>query len=142
MVIAVIVLVLTNLATLAVVARLLLRTLDHPGPSGTVAAALDGSPAPPELSTTATRRVISIEILNPIALAGTRGRLAGLAGLLAPGITTRVVHDQAIRTVRRVLLDEGVMAQVRLHTITARPSAPAVVIDERGPDLGTGDQLS
>lgn len=118
MLVTVILLVITNLVTLAAVGVLLSRRLDHPGPSRAVAAALDSSPAPAQLSSSATRRIISIELLNPIELAGSRGRLAGLAGLLLPGITTRVVHDQAIRTVRRVLLDEGVVAEVRLHELS------------------------
>jgi hypothetical protein len=59
--------------------------------------------------------VITIEILNPIELAGTRGWWAGIAGSLAPGLTNRVVYDQAIRLVRTQLADHDVVADVRLH---------------------------
>src|SRR4051794_2184605 len=78
----------------------------------------------PPTSTTSTRRIITIEILNPIELAGTRGRLAGIAGSLAPGITRRVVYDQAIKNLRRQLAEERVVADVRVHTVSpARPDA-------------------
>jgi hypothetical protein len=59
--------------------------------------------------------VITIEILNPIELAGTRGWWAGIAGSLAPGLTNRVVYDQAINLVRTQLADHDVVADVRLH---------------------------
>jgi hypothetical protein len=122
--ILVVVLAVTNLATVGVLARLLLRRLDHPGPSRSVAAVLDAAP-PPELSSSATRQIISIEILNPIELAGSRGRWAGLAGSLVPGITRRVVYDQAVKMVRKHLLDEKVVADVRVHTVRPAPRPPA-----------------
>ena len=68
-----------------------------------------------------TRRVISVEILNPIELAATRGRVVGLAGSLAPGLVRRVVHEQAIRTLRQQLVEQHVAAEVRLHTLRPEP---------------------
>jgi hypothetical protein len=108
----VIVLAATNLVSLAVLLRYLLRPAAHPAPDTTVQAYL--AEQRPAASTSGTRRVITIEILNPLELAGKRGRLAGLAGSLAPGITRRVVHDQAIRLVQRQLAAEKVIADVRL----------------------------
>ena len=71
----------------------------------------------PATSTSSVRRVITIEILNPIELAGSRGWWAGIAGSLAPGLTNRVVYDQAIKLVRRQLADHDVVADVRLHVL-------------------------
>jgi hypothetical protein len=118
----VIVLLVTNLVTLGVLAWFLLRTPEHPRPDRSIATAIDGSP-PLGTSTTATRRVITIEILNPIELAGTRGRIVGIAGSLAPGITRRIVYDQAIKTMKRHLADEKVVADVRVHTVRPTPVA-------------------
>jgi hypothetical protein len=74
-------------------------------------------------SSLGNRRVITIEVLNPIELAGTRGRLVGIAGSLAPGITRRLVYDQVLKTLRRQLADQRVVADVRLHVF--RPDEPA-----------------
>jgi hypothetical protein len=93
-----------------------------------------------------TRRLITVEILNALELAAGRGgRLAGLAGSLAPGLTRRVVYDQTVKALRRELGRMVVHADVRLHTLRAvpRPAADAtrvldaVVVDEIAPlDLG------
>lgn len=138
----VVLLVLTNLLTLGVLAWLLLRpaaTSSAPEPDAVVRSALDSSPAP--TGALGTRRIITIEILNPIQLAGTRGRMAGIAGSLVPSITKRVVYDQALKQVRRDLQAQHAIADVRLHTIrpvapgptaTAAP-APVENLDEPGP---------
>jgi hypothetical protein len=79
------------------------------------------------------RRIISVEILNPIELAGTRGRVIGIAGSLAPGLTRRVVYDQAMKTLRRQLAEQRVVADVRLHTLRPqRPEPPAVTQQDSG----------
>jgi hypothetical protein len=97
-----------------------------------LAASLDAMRPP--TSTSSTRRIITIEILNPIELAGTRGRLMGIAGSLAPGITRRIVYDQAIRNLRHQLVNERVVADVRLHTVSPseskKSSAPVVDVIE------------
>jgi hypothetical protein len=138
----VIVLVVTNLCTLALLVRWRLRPVDHPQPDDLVAKAIEA--ARPPTSTSSTRRVITVEILNPLELAGTRGRLAGIAGSFAPGITRRIVYDQAIRNLRQQLVAERVVADVRLHTIapraaaTAKPgSAPVVDVVENAPPAET-----
>jgi len=116
----VLVLIGTNLLTLGLLVRWRLRPVDHPAPDPVVAASIEAMR--PAASSSSTRRIITIEILNPIELAGTRGRLAGIAGSLAPGITRRIVYDQAIRNLRHQLVQEHVVADVRLHTVNpARP---------------------
>jgi hypothetical protein len=120
-VVLVIVLVVTNLVTLGVLAWFLLRPQDHPAPDEKLARALSAA-AGPSSSSAGNRRLITIEILNPIELAGTRGRLVGIAGSLAPGITRRLVYDQALKLVRRQLAAERVVADVRLHSF--RPEVP------------------
>lgn len=113
MLVLLIVLIVTNLVTLGVLARFLLRPVTHPRPDAIVARGVDLRRS--ATSTSSVRRVITIEILNPIELAGTRGWWAGIAGSLAPGLTNRVVYDQAIKLVRTQLADHDVVADVRLH---------------------------
>ena len=138
MLVLVLVLVGTNLLTLALVVRWRLRPVDHPTPDPVVAASIEAMR--PATSTSSTRRIITIEILNPIELAGTRGRLAGIAGSLAPGITRRIVYDQAIRNLRHQLVQERVVADVRLHTVSPAPegarrgAAPVVDVVEVPPE--------
>jgi hypothetical protein len=144
----VILLIVTNLVTLGVLAWFLLRPADHSAPDGATAAALaalSATPLPP-VSSSGTRRLITIEILNPIELAGTRGRLAGIAGSLAPGTTRRLVYDQALKLVKRQLAHEHVVADVRLQVIgpkdaAPRPSVPVSVhpVPARGPEPARGD---
>jgi hypothetical protein len=114
------VLVVTNLVTLGVLAWIVLRPVKHPRPDAIVARGVEIRR--PATSTSSIRRVITIEILNPIELAGSRGRWAGIAGSLAPGLTNRVVYDQAIKLVRTQLADHDVVADVRLHVFD-----PAVI---------------
>jgi hypothetical protein len=133
-IVLVVVLIVTNLVTLGVLAWYLLRPAEHPGPSPSIAEAVDAARRL-ELSSSATRRVITIEILNPIELAGTRGRLVGMAGSLAPGITRRIVYDRAIRMVRRHLADENVVADVRMHTVRPAVRATSVIPAPTRPHL-------
>ena len=136
MLLLVVILVGTNLLTLALLLRWRLRPVDHPTPDAVVAASIEAMR--PAASTSSTRRIITIEILNPIELAATRGRLAGIAGSLAPGITRRIVYDQAIRNLRHQLVQERVVADVRLHTVTPgvpnAGRAPVVDVVEVPPD--------
>jgi YD repeat-containing protein len=123
----VIILIATNLVTLDVLAWYLLRPVEHPRPDHALARSLHRHQRP-AVSTSSTRRVITIEILNTIELAGKRNRWAGIAGVLAPGITHRMVYDQAMKLVRRQLADERVVADVRLHVVrpddTLQPPLP------------------
>jgi hypothetical protein len=86
-----------------------------------LAASLDATHRPPP-SATSTRRIITVEVLNPIELAGTRGRIAGIAGSFAPGITRRIVYDQVLGRLRKQLADEKVVADVRLHVLRPVPA--------------------
>lgn len=122
MVVLVILLIVTNLVTIGLLAYVAFWPPGEAGPDPRLAQALDGS-LPRTVSATGTRRVISVEVLNVIELARTRGRLAGLAGSLVPGLTARIVYDQTIKTMRRQLVEEQVVADVRLHTL--RPLPPA-----------------
>jgi len=118
----VVILVATNLVTLAV---LILRRR-RPEEPGTDAETFT-APRPAGLAGK-TRRLISVEILNPMELVNNRGRVAGLAGSLAPGLARRVVYDQALKTLRRQLENKQVLADVRLHTLRSVPrtaEAPA-----------------
>jgi hypothetical protein len=116
----VIVLVLTNLATLGAALYLRARPAEPaPGGGPAVEAALAATPA--AVTVQGTRRMISIEILNPIELAGTRGRVMGIAGSLAPGLTRRIVYDQIVKTLRAELAEKQVVADVQLHVL--RPAA-------------------
>ena len=126
MLILLILLIVTNLVTVGVLAWFALRPVEHLHPDATVARRLDNRR--PASSTTSVRRVITIEILNPIELAGSRGWWAGIAGSLAPGLTNRVVYDQAMRLVRGQLADHNVVADVRLHVFD-----PSVVDSDDGP---------
>ncbi|MGI8680496.1 MAG: hypothetical protein ACR2LX_17790 [Jatrophihabitans sp.] len=112
----VIVLVVTNLATLGVLAYLYLGPADGPRPDTAASDALNRTPRPPAVPG-GTRRLISIEILNPIELAGTKGRIAGIAGSLVPGLTRRIVYDQTLKILKQQLVDQQVVADVRLHTL-------------------------
>ena len=112
MLILLIVLIVTNLGTLGVLWWFMLRRVEHPRPDATVSRGI--AARRPASSTTSVRRVITIEILNPIQLASTRGWWAGFAGSLAPGLTNRVVYDQAIKLVRTQLTAHDVVADVRL----------------------------
>jgi hypothetical protein len=118
----VIVLAVTNVATLGVLFYVRARPGVADGDDSTdpaVRSVLAATPAP--VTAGATRRIISVEVLNPIELAATRGRVIGIAGSLAPGITRRIVHEQIVKTLRAELADKQVVAEVHLHAV--RPSA-------------------
>lgn len=143
----VIVLVVTNLVTALVLVRRLRRV-----PASTAEAEVFEAPRPPGTNDR-NRRLITVEVLNPLELATARaGRIAGLAGSLAPALTKRLVYDQVFKTLRTELDRMAVHADVRLHTLRPVPRTrprqsaatrddervvDAVVVDEVAPlDLG------
>jgi hypothetical protein len=138
----VIVLVVTNLVTLTALYLQRRRS---------VADAADGSevfeaPRPPG-ATGRNRRLITIEVLNPIELATTRGgRVAGLASTLAPGLTRRIVYDQTLKTLRRELDDKGVHADVRLHSLrpagTTAPEGGRTTVDPSVLEVTVVDEVA
>ena len=89
-----------------------------------VSAVLGDGPSPVGTGTR-TRRVITVEILNPLELAANRGRVAGIAGSLAPGLVRRMVHDQTLKRLQRELAAQRVAADVRLHTLRPVVTEPA-----------------
>jgi hypothetical protein len=119
----VIVLIVTNLLTLAALIYARLRPAAEPEPqpgdeqvrAALAALARQGPP------TARTRQFISVEILNPLELANTRGRLLGLAGSFAPGFTRRMVYDQTVKELKRQLVAQHVIADVHVHNL--RPVA-------------------
>jgi hypothetical protein len=114
-VVLVVLLAVTNAATLGALGYLLLRRTDQPAPDPALARALTSAVHGP--SSSATRRIITVEILNARELAATRGRLAGVAHTLAPGLVRRVVYDQTVRQLRTQLAAEQVAADVRLLAV-------------------------
>ena len=115
-------LVITNLATAAALVMLWRFHGGTQAEDGDVLAAL----ATQRSGTSGTRRVLTIEILNPVELAGTRGRVVGIAGSLVPALTKRIVYDQTLKQLRKQLVDQGVVADVRLVKLTPA-GAPAAV---------------
>jgi hypothetical protein len=123
----VVVLVVTNLLTLAALLWTRFRPASHEQPDERLASAARTALRP--VGTPGSRRVITVEILNPIELAGSRGRVAGVAGSLVPGLIRRVVYDQAVREIRRTMREHQVVADVRLlevrREVTYRPAQAA-----------------
>jgi hypothetical protein len=111
----VVLLVMTNVVTLGVLAWVLLRPPADQEPDEIVTAALESAPLPS--GALDIRRIITIEILNPIELAGSRSRMAGIAGSLIPAVTRRLVYDQALKQIRHDMREHNVIADVRLHTV-------------------------
>jgi hypothetical protein len=137
-IVLVLVLLVTNLATAVLLVR---RRRPEPVPDE--AAEVFEAPRPAGISGR-DRRLITIEVLNPLELANHRaGRLGGIAGSLVPGLTRRLVHDQVFKTLRVELDRMSVHADVRLHTLRPVPRADrprgersvvdAVVVDEVAP---------
>jgi hypothetical protein len=118
----VVVLLITNLVTLGALVALWRNRNPEPEPGGPDETFTAARPAG---LTGRSRRLISVEVLNPIELVGSRGRVAGLAGSLAPGIARRVVYDQVLKTLRRELADKQVIADVRLHHLRPAPAPKA-----------------
>ncbi len=117
-------LVVSNLAWVAVLVLVVRRT-QRPDemPDG---AEVFSAPRPAGV-TGHPRRLISIEILNPLEVAGARGRVMGIAGSLAPGLVRRVVYDLTLKTLRQQLLANHVVADVRLHTLRPVPAGTAPI---------------
>jgi hypothetical protein len=139
----VVVLALTNVVTLAVLTFLVRRP--HSGGD------LTGAELPPDTAvivsarpaglTSRTRRVITVEILNPMELVNTRGRVASLAGSLAPGFARRVVYDQTLKVLRRELAEKQVLADVKLHTLHATPKQASKRDDSVTRQVATYDEV-
>jgi len=125
----VIVLIVTNLVALGALVRARRAPAPTRDPEGdamlTALTALTASPGPPGAAG-GSRRLISIEILNPIELAASRGRVLGIAGSFAPGVTRRIVYDQTVKILKRQLVERAVVADVRVHAL--RPPRPVPLL--------------
>lgn len=125
MVALVIVLAVTNVVTavaLVAVWRLRLGAETPADPALSAAVPATRGPATAEGR---ARRLISIEIHNPIELAGHRNRMFGIAGSFVPDLTRRVVYDQTAKLLRDGLAEHRVVADVRVHAFAAVPAAAA-----------------
>lgn len=60
-------------------------------------------------------RVIAVEILNPVELASSQVKFAGVVGGIAPGMIRKVVYDQAVKLMKEQFVNEGVKADVKIH---------------------------
>jgi hypothetical protein len=143
LIVALVLLVATNLITLA----LLVRWTPRDGTGGDTVEVFE-APRPAGMRGS-DRRLITVELLNPMELAVARGgRIASLAGTVAPGWTRRLVYEQTLRILRRELHEQDVLADVRLHSVRAVPRrdvpsprrpgvVEATVVDQVAPlDLG------
>jgi hypothetical protein len=61
------------------------------------------------------RRVLTVEILNPLELAKAQHKLAGVASGFAPSAVRALVYDQAAKITRVELAKHGVAADVQIH---------------------------
>ena len=83
-----------------------------------VAALVPSPPLAPDLAATlgsGERRLLAVEILNPIELATSKSSAAKLLGAVRPSLLTKVVYEQAAKQVVDQLESEGVLADVRVH---------------------------
>jgi hypothetical protein len=127
----VVLLVITNLLTAGVAVYLHLRTAPVVAPDDERVRAALASLAEQGAASARVRQFISVEILNPIELATTRGRLLGLAGSFAPGFTRRLVYDQTVKELKRQLLAQHVVADVHVHTVRPAEDSAGLPTDAR-----------
>lgn len=79
--------------------------------------AVDALPPPPaELMRIAreNKRVLSVNILNPMELAAQKHWVAGAAGRVTPNLVRQIVYKEAARIVAQELPKYGVIAEVRV----------------------------
>lgn len=75
-------------------------------------------PLPPDLEAAlgaGTRRVLVVEILNPLDVALSRNKAAGVIAAMAPERVRRVVLEQGARELVTEMAAEGVEVEVRVH---------------------------
>ena len=138
------VLVLALIAALAVTALVVVtrRGLAEPPPIDPADPAVQAALAVMATQTgSRPRRFISVEILNPIELAASRGRMLGLAGTLAPGLTRRLVHDQIVKQMRELFTEHGVVADVHVHSIHHVVESPVTIAVQDLHEIDLGADL-
>jgi len=136
----VIVLVVTNVvAVAALIAALRIRLGQESPPEPALADAVTPARGPSGGPGGRSRRLISVEIHNPIELAGHRNRMFGIAGSFLPDLTRRVVYDQTARLLREGLAEHRVVADVRVHVFAGAPASAAShaapIVEPAGPPL-------
>jgi hypothetical protein len=75
-------------------------------------------PLPPDLEAsfgTGKRRLLVIEILNPIELARSRSRASTLLAAMAPDRLRKLVIEQTAKEMRDQMKAEGVEVEIRVH---------------------------
>ena len=60
-------------------------------------------------------RLITVEILNPLELAATQNRFAGIAGAVAPERVRRIVYERAALEMTEQLVEQGLDVDVQVH---------------------------
>jgi len=70
---------------------------------------------PPPSAPPAHDQLITVELLEPLALASAHSKAAGLVGSLRPAMVTRLVYDEAAKQIAAQLEEQGVAAEVRIH---------------------------
>lgn len=76
--------------------------------------------APPAVSASLgsrPRRVLVLEILNPVELATAQVKAAAVLGAVRPQLLTKIVYDQAAKQVVTQLEEQGVQADVTVHVV-------------------------
>jgi hypothetical protein len=83
-----------------------------------VTALSPAAPLAPDLEAvlgTGTRRLLVIEILNPIELARSRSRASAVLAAMAPDKLRKLVVEQTAREMSEQMLAEGVETDIRVH---------------------------
>jgi hypothetical protein len=117
--IAALVLVLVNLVLLGVLARKLLALDSAQKALRIELAQLTPTEAlPPQLEkafAAGRKRLLTVEILNPLELAAAHNRLAGIASGVAPAAVRAIVYEQAAKITKEQLAKQQVEADVRVY---------------------------
>jgi hypothetical protein len=83
-----------------------------------VTALTPSPPLPPDLEASfgaGKRRLLVIEILNPIQLARSRSRASTLLAAMAPDRLRKLVIEQTAKEMREQMQAEGVEVEIRVH---------------------------
>lgn len=83
-----------------------------------VTALSPSAPLAPDLEAnfgTGNRRLLVIEILNPIELARSRSRASTLLAAMAPDRLRKIVIEQTAKEMREQMQAEGVEVEIRVH---------------------------
>ena len=117
--IAALVIVIVNLVLLGLLARRLLA-LDSAQKALRIELAQLTPPEalPPALETAfaaGRKRLLTVEILNPLELATAHNKLAGIAGSIAPAAVRALVYEQAAKVTKDQLAKQQVEADVRVY---------------------------